>query len=116
MLCYGGLDIASENTRLTRPVATHETLDINVTLGFILVAMNAQPTLAMNTRENLGVIDSLLHPMASPIRQLLTRAGRQELDQMLIDDDANILQALAAGVEIHSVYYSGEMLSQDLLQ
>ena len=78
--------------------------------------MNAQPTLAMNTRENLGVIDSLLHPLASPIRQLLTRGGRQELNQILIDDEENILQALAAGVEIHFVYYSGEMLSKDLMR
>src|SRR5688500_18648920 len=78
--------------------------------------MNAYPSLALNTQENLGIIDSLLNPLALPIRQLLTRTGRQELNQILIDDEENILQALAAGVEIHSVYYSGQMLSNDLMR
>jgi len=53
-------------------------------------------------------IDSLNHPLAGPIRQLLTRTGRQELNQILIDDEENILQALEAGVEVESVYYAGE--------
>lgn len=58
--------------------------------------------------SNPLLIDSLLHPLAHPIRQLLTRTGRQELGQILIDDEENILQALEAGVEIESVYYAGE--------
>jgi 23S rRNA (adenosine1067-2'-O)-methyltransferase len=30
--------------------------------------MNAHPSLATHTQENLGIIDSLLHPLALPIR------------------------------------------------
>ena len=78
--------------------------------------MNAHLSPATHAQENLGIIDSLLHPLALPIRQLLTRSGRQELNQILIDDEENILQALAAGVEIHSLYHSGERLSNVLMQ
>jgi len=65
--------------------------------------------------NNPFLVDSLLHPLAGPIRKLLTRQGRQELNQILIDDEENILQALEAGVEIESVYYAGdEVISEDL--
>ena len=68
-----------------------------------------------NTDFNPLLIDSLLHPLAQPIRQLLTRTGRQELNRILIDDEENILQALEAGVEIESVYYAGdEVVSEKL--
>jgi TrmH family RNA methyltransferase len=71
----------------------------------------------VDTRENCIVIDSLLHPLALPIRRLLTRAGRQELNQILIDDEENIQQALEAGVLLDSVYYAGDSRpSQDLIQ
>lgn len=67
--------------------------------------------------ETSGVVDSLLHPLASLIRQVLTRSGRLQLNLILIDDEENIMQALDAGVEIHSLYYSGgEMLSKELTQ
>lgn len=67
-------------------------------------------------RANPGVVDSLLHPMAILIRQLLTRSGRLELNLVLIDDEENIIQALDAGVEIHSLYHSGGKLpSTDLI-
>ena len=76
------------------------------------VSMNEQPT---NAPYNPLLIDSLNHPLAGPIRQLLTRTGRQELNQILIDDEENILQALEAGVEIESVYYAGdEVISETL--
>jgi TrmH family RNA methyltransferase len=53
--------------------------------------------------------------LAILIRQLLTRSGRLELHLILIDDEENIIQALAAGVKIHSLYYSGgELLSTEL--
>lgn len=65
---------------------------------------------------NPNLIDSLLHPLAQPIRQLLTRMGRQELNKILIDDEENILQALDAGVEIDSVYFSGDDLISDTLR
>jgi len=65
--------------------------------------------------NNPFLIDSLLHPLAGPIRNLLTREGRRELNQILIDDEENILQALEAGLEIESVYFSGdEVISETL--
>ena len=71
----------------------------------------------MVAQENSGVVDSLLHPLAIQIRQVLTRAGRIELNQILIDDQENIIQALNAGIAIHSVYYSGdETLSNEMLR
>jgi 23S rRNA (adenosine1067-2'-O)-methyltransferase len=107
-------------------------LDFNVTLGFILMRMN-EKSLAYSEREiavvkpsaahpiagaqeNPGVVDSLLHPQSILIRQLLTRPGRLELNLILIDEEENIIQALDAGVEIHSLYYSGsELPSADLI-
>lgn len=75
--------------------------------------MNEQPS---NAPSNPYLIDSLNHPLAGPIRQLLTREGRRELNQILIDDEENILQALEAGVEIESVYYAGEEVISDELR
>ncbi|MBI5964666.1 MAG: hypothetical protein HY863_14395 [Chloroflexi bacterium] len=64
---------------------------------------------------NSGFVDSLLHPQAILIRKLLTRPGRQEHNQILIDDEENILQALQADVIIQSLFYSGdEMISEKL--
>ena len=66
-------------------------------------------------QEKHGVVDSLLHPLALLIRKALARSGRMELNLILIDDEENILQALDAGVEMHSLYYSGvDMLSTEL--
>jgi tRNA G18 (ribose-2'-O)-methylase SpoU len=58
--------------------------------------------------NNPFLVDSLNHPLAGPIRKLLTREGRRELNQILIDDEENILQAIEAGVEIDSLYFAGE--------
>jgi tRNA G18 (ribose-2'-O)-methylase SpoU len=69
-----------------------------------------------NTDFNPLLIDSLLHPLAQPIRQLITRTGRQELNRILIDDEENILQALEAGVEIDSVYYAGDEVVSERLR
>ena len=63
-----------------------------------------------------NLIDSLLHPLAQPIRKLLTRSGRQELNKILIDDEENILQALDAGVEVDSVYFSGDDVVSDAVR
>jgi 23S rRNA (adenosine1067-2'-O)-methyltransferase len=52
------------------------------------------------------MVNFLLRPLAVLIRQLLTRSGRQALNQILIDDEENIAQALEADIEIHSVYHS----------
>lgn len=75
--------------------------------------MNDQPS---NAPFNPYLIDSLNHPLAGPIRQLLTRDGRRELNQILIDDEENIMQALEAGVEIESVYYAGDEVVSDKLR
>ena len=77
------------------------------------VCMNDQ---YRNQDFNPLLIDSLLHPLAQPIRQLLTRTGRQELNSILIDDEENILQALEAGVDIESVYYAGDEVISDVLR
>ncbi len=65
---------------------------------------------------NPFLIDSLNHPLAGPIRKLVHRAGREELNQILIDDEENILQALNAGVEVESVYYAGDEVISDTLR
>ncbi len=65
---------------------------------------------------NPFLIDSLNHPLAAPIRKLLSREGRRELGQIVIDDEENILQALAAGVEIESLYFSGEEVVSETLR
>jgi len=75
--------------------------------------MNEQPG---NTPYNPFLIDSLNHPLAGSIRQLLMREGRRELNQILIDDEENILQALGAGVEIESLYFAGEEVVSDELR
>ncbi|NWF63190.1 MAG: hypothetical protein HXY38_02690 [Chloroflexi bacterium] len=62
------------------------------------------------------LIDSLNHPLAGPIRTLLTREGRRKLNQILIDDEENILQAIKAGVEIDSLYFAGEETVSETLR
>ncbi|MDQ2690841.1 MAG: hypothetical protein M3Y68_02290, partial [Chloroflexota bacterium] len=57
-------------------------------------------------RESHRVVDSLLHPAAVLIRQVLTRPGRLQHGLILIDDEENILHALQAGIDVHSVYCS----------
>jgi len=65
--------------------------------------------------NNPFLVDSLNHPLAAPIRKLLTREGRRGLNQILIDDEENILQALEAGIGIESVYFAGdEVISENL--
>lgn len=78
----------------------------------MIAPMTDQPT--PSTNPNL--VDSLLHPQAILIRQLLTRTGRIELSRILIDDEENILQALDAGVEVESVYYAGDEIVSDELK
>lgn len=67
----------------------------------------------MNASANL--VDSLLHPCAALVRQLLDRAQRSSLDLFLIDDEENIIRALSAGIVIESVFYAGdEIISSSL--
>ena len=69
-----------------------------------------------NEPFNPFLIDSLNHQLAEPIRKLVHRTGRQELNQILIDDEENILQALDSGVEVESVYYAGDEVVSDVLR
>ena len=69
-----------------------------------------------NEPYNPFLIDSLNHPLADPIRKLLHRDGRREFNQILIDDEENILQALEAGVEVESVYFAGDEVISDTLR
>jgi len=78
----------------------------------MIASMTDQPT----PSNNPNFVDSLLHPQAILIRQLLTRTGRIELSRILIDDEENILQALDSGVEIESVYYAGDEIVSDELK
>lgn len=79
--------------------------------------MNYDEIMTENAEPNPTLIDSLLHPLAQPIRKLLSREGRRELNKILIDDEENILEALRAGVKIESVYFAGEdRLSESFLQ
>ena len=66
--------------------------------------------------NNPFLVDSLNHPLAGPIRKLLTREGRRELNQIIIDDEENISQALEAEIEIESVYFSGDDKVSDNLR
>jgi TrmH family RNA methyltransferase len=79
----------------------------------MMVSMNQQPS---NEPINPNLIDSLNHPLAGPIRKLLTRAGRQEVGKILIDDEENIMQALDAGLKVESVYFAGEEIISDKLR
>jgi hypothetical protein len=53
-------------------------------------------------RENPEIVDSLLHPLAILIHQVLTRLGRLERKLILIDDEENMIQALeSSGSDPH---------------
>jgi tRNA G18 (ribose-2'-O)-methylase SpoU len=83
----------------------------------VAVAPSANGNPITVAQENPEVVDSLEHPLAILIRKVLTRSGRMDLNLMLIDDEENIMQALDAGLEIHSLYYSGRgMLSQEVIR
>ena len=74
------------------------------------------PALTLNDND---LVDSLLHPLAEPLQQLLSKPGRLEYGMILIDDEENILAAQAAGVKLSAVFYSDdaelpETLSQAL--
>jgi hypothetical protein len=74
--------------------------------------ISSMQRLRLVTPEKTGIIDSLLHPLAILLRLVLTRSGRLECNMILIDDEENIIQALDAGVQIHSLYYSAVKCSR----
>lgn len=53
-------------------------------------------------------VDSLNHPLARLVRDLLDRRGRHEHGLVLVDDWENIAQARAAGLEMVGVYTTEE--------
>jgi tRNA G18 (ribose-2'-O)-methylase SpoU len=62
-------------------------------------------------------VDTVTHPLALHIRALLSRSDRDALNEMLIDDEENLLQALSAQVNIKYVFSSEpEQLSSQLRQ
>lgn len=69
----------------------------------------------MFEKENSDIVDNLRHPMALLIRLLLSRQGRIDSRQMLIDDEENIIQALQAGVAVKMLFTTDkQMVSSDL--
>jgi len=69
----------------------------------------------MNANSPTNIVDSLLHPCAVLIRQLLDRKQRSTLNLFLIDDEDNILRAMSAGIAIESIFYAGdEVISGEL--
>lgn len=59
----------------------------------------------MTTSE---IVDHLEHPTAILIRSLLEKEGRRTLNQMIIDDEENIAQALTAGITLKMVLVTDE--------
>jgi TrmH family RNA methyltransferase len=83
----------------------------------VIATQTLNATHTMTAQQTPWIVDSLLHPLAALIRQVLTRSGRLKLKLILIDDEENILEALEAGVRMHSLYYSGgEILSMQLIR
>ncbi len=66
--------------------------------------------------QNVGVVDSLTHPLAMLIRQLLNRSERHHLNLILIDDEENILQAVKANIRVQMVFHAGEAQISDTLR
>ena len=61
------------------------------------------------------IVDSLNHPQAQLVRELLEPQGRQQQGLFLIDDDENIQAALKGGIKIRSVFSTDwEGLSESL--
>jgi hypothetical protein len=71
--------------------------------GIATQALNATPN--MTARENSGIVDSLLHPLAALIRQVLTRSGRLEHNLILVDDDENLIQARRQVLDSFSILF-----------
>lgn len=62
----------------------------------------------VNQNGSTTLVDSLLHPQAVLIRQVLTRVNDQVCGRLiLIDDEENIVEAIRVGVSIQSIFYAG---------
>lgn len=67
-----------------------------------------------NPTASGSVVDTVTHPLALEIRELLTRSGRETGQRILIDDEENIAQAARAGVRIERLFHSGADVPEDL--
>jgi TrmH family RNA methyltransferase len=63
-----------------------------------------------------AIVDSLSHPLAMAIRRLLDPSEKKNLQQIIIDDEENILQALDAGVALLGLFYAGGVELSAVLQ
>ncbi len=64
-----------------------------------------------------NLIDSLNHPLAQEIRELLTREGRKLKRQIIIDDEENIIQALKSNIKFNKIIATdGDQLTSELRQ
>ena len=71
--------------------------------------MNKNPSAP--TQKNSDIVDSLLHPSAVELRQLLNGSQEERPRRMIIDDEENIVQALRARIKIERVFHTED---QDL--
>lgn len=63
----------------------------------------------------MTTVDHLRHPLALTIRSLLTREDRRSLQQMIIDDEENIIQAITAGIKLQHIFATDiDSLSKEL--
>lgn len=66
---------------------------------------------------NPRLVDSLNHPLAKELRNLLSGSDMQSTDQIIIEDEENILQAIAGKIELIRVYTTDKnQLSKNLLR
>jgi len=59
-------------------------------------------------RTDERVVDSLLHPQAALIRDVLARSERDGSRLILIDDEENITAALRAGLDVRALFHAGD--------
>lgn len=71
----------------------------------------------MSNDFNPEIVDSLNHPLAGELRKLLSGSGDSLSDQIIIDDEENILQALAGKLTLTYVFTTDKNdLSQSLIK
>jgi len=64
-----------------------------------------------------SVVDSLQHPLAATIRSLLSPPPGSSISRsILIDDEDNILRALAAGIAVRAVFRAGDVALSERLR
>lgn len=69
--------------------------------------MNSDVSLTINDIQPKDLVDSLNHPLASYLRDMLTREFRLDSREIIIDDIENIEEALKAGIKPKKWFVSG---------